>query len=58
MKLRRLNIYKKLRQSKRKPISKEEKEFAERYAAMSLEEMDKYHDEVYKEFCENNPLIF
>lgn len=55
---KRLKFYKKVKDSRPKPISQESREFAERYANMTLEEMDKYFNEEYKKFCENNPLIF
>jgi hypothetical protein len=55
---KRLNFYKKVKDSRPKPISQESREFAERYANMTLEEMDKYFDEEYQKFCDNNPLNF
>jgi hypothetical protein len=58
MGLKRLNIYRKFIEGKPKPQSKESKEFAEMYRNMTLEEMDRYFDEEYKRFCENNPLHF
>ncbi len=56
--LKRLRIYRTILKDIPKPQSKEQKEFAERYANMTLEEMDKYHDEFFKEYFENNPLPF
>jgi hypothetical protein len=55
---KRLKFYKKVKDSSPKPMTQEAKEFAEKYANMTLEEMDKYFDEEYQKFCDNNPLNF
>jgi hypothetical protein len=55
---KRLIFYKKVKDSRTKPMTQEAKEFAEKYANMTLKEMEKYFDEEYQKFCRDNPLIF